>query len=130
MATTEQEVAQTTTNILLPVFQLALIVVLVLIAKARRGRVNWSRERAVNIGVLCGIYLALLYFAGWVLGVSPGIGVLAYPFAVYFLALSIYRARDLAAQCSSTAEKKTAPSGIEPLSHNGEERKPETRVAS
>ena len=103
MAASEHEVEQVTGLIVSSLLQLALIVVLVLVAKARRHRNNWSRERAINIGFLCGMYLALLYFAGWVLGMSAGLGVLAYPFAVYFLALSIYRTRDIAAQ--SNADK-------------------------
>ena len=105
MAASEQEVERITRLIVSSVFQLVLIGVLVLVAKARRHRVNWSRERAINIGFLCGMYLAILYLAGWVLGVSGGLGALAYPFAVYFLALSIYRTRDIAAQNPNRAEK-------------------------
>jgi hypothetical protein len=78
-------------------FQALLVIVLVMVAKSRRHRATWTLSKATRLQWLCGIYLGLLYFADWVLGVSPGIGVLGYPFAVYFLALSIYRKRDLRA---------------------------------
>jgi heme A synthase len=74
--------------------QLIIVIVLVYAAKYRRHKVEWDRVRATRVQWLCGIYLGVLYLAAF-LGNSPGLGALGYPFAVYFLALSLYRKRDL-----------------------------------
>jgi hypothetical protein len=84
--------------------QLIIVVILVAIAQSRRHRVNWPAGRANRVQWLCGIYLVLLYLAAF-LG-TPGLGVLGYPFVVYFLALSIYRKRDLKSEGNSAGVTK------------------------
>jgi hypothetical protein len=94
----EQRVDQVTVLGVQLTVQVLIIVVLLVLAKSRRHRTTWTLPRATRIQRLCVLYLAVLYFADLVLGMSPGIGVLGYPFAIYFLALTIFRKRDLAAR--------------------------------
>jgi hypothetical protein len=83
--------------------QLSIVVGLWAIAKGRSARNTWDGKKASRIQWLCGAYLVLLYGADFG-GFSPGVGVLAYPFAVYYLCLSSYRKRDLR-RMTDTIEK-------------------------
>ena len=74
--------------------QLLLVIVLVSVARSQRHKIDWNVARTTRVQWLCGIYLGVLYLTAF-LGTSLGLGALGYPFAVYFLALSTYRRRDL-----------------------------------